>query len=64
MIRRAAKAARGKPQPVAIRTSRRLERGVLRSVADLQAAINRYLDEHYQDEAQEHEPIGFFEPIR
>ena len=28
--------------------SRRLKRGVFRSVADLQAAINRYLEEHNQ----------------
>jgi len=27
---------------------RRLKRGVLRSVADLQAAINRFLEEHNQ----------------
>jgi hypothetical protein len=27
-------------------TKRRLKRGVFRSVADLQAAINRFLDEH------------------
>ena len=30
----------------AILTKRRLERGVFRSVADLQAAINRFLDDH------------------
>ena len=29
-------------------TKRRLKRGVFRSVADLQAAINRFLDEHNQ----------------
>jgi hypothetical protein len=30
-------------------TRRRLRRGVFRSVADLQAAINRYLKEHNDD---------------
>jgi hypothetical protein len=30
----------------AILTKRRLKRGVFRSVADLQAAINRFLDDH------------------
>ena len=29
-------------------TKRRLKRGVFRSVADLQAAINRFLEEHNQ----------------
>jgi hypothetical protein len=32
----------------AILTKRRLKRGVFRSVADLQAAINRFLEEHNQ----------------
>jgi transposase len=32
----------------ATHTKRRLKRGVFRSVADLQAAINRFLDEHNQ----------------
>jgi hypothetical protein len=30
-------------------TRRRLERGAVRSIVDLQAAIHRYLDEHKQD---------------
>jgi hypothetical protein len=31
---------------LAILTKRRLKRGVFRSVADLQTAINRFLDDH------------------
>jgi transposase len=30
----------------ATRTKRRLKRGIFRSITDLQAAINRFLDEH------------------
>jgi hypothetical protein len=30
-------------------TRRRIRRGLFRSIVDLQAAINRYLDEHNQD---------------
>ncbi len=47
---------RGRPPPrldaveglFAILTKRRLERGVFRLVTDLQAAVNRFLEEHNQ----------------
>ena len=42
-------APRGREGFFAALTKRRLKRGVFRSVADLQAAINRYLEDHNAD---------------